>query len=130
MMTNPRLDENTKQLFVKGLGMRSATIIPLVAGDQWIGFVLGLSSKVYQMNEGEVRQIVSLAGQAATVAQSQRLYEAAQSRAQHEQILREVSARITAAADAESVLQIATREIGRALGLETFVYLKKTQTDQ
>jgi K+-sensing histidine kinase KdpD len=76
------------------------------------------------MNENEKRQIMSLAGQAATVAQSQRLYQDAQARAQREQILREVSAKVTAAVDAESVLQTATREIGRALGLETFVYLK------
>lgn len=122
--TDDRVDENSRQLFIEGMGMRSAITTPLVVGDQWIGFVLGLSSSKYYMNENEKRQIMSLAGQAATVAQSQRLYQDAQARAQREQILREVSARVASAVDAESVLQTATREIGRALGLETFIYLK------
>jgi GAF domain-containing protein len=127
---DPRMDENSKRLFVDGLGMRSAIVIPLVTGGQWIGFVLALSTNVYKMTESDIRQTMSLAGQAATVAQSQRLYQEAQSKAQREQILREVSAKVSAAVDAESVLQTATREIGRALGLETFVYLKKSQPDQ
>ncbi|MBE2222743.1 MAG: GAF domain-containing protein [Anaerolineae bacterium] len=122
--TDPRVDENSRRLFVEGMGMRSAITTPLVIGEQWIGFVLGLSSTIYNMNESEKRQIMSLAGQAATVAQSQRLYQDAQARARREQILREVSARVASAVDAEAVLQTATREIGRALGLETFVYLK------
>ncbi len=127
---DPRVDENSRRLFVEGLGLRTAFSVPLVAGDQWIGFVLGLSSVVHPLSESDIRQIMSLAGQAATVAQSQQLYQAAQSRAQREQILREVTARVTAAVDAESVLQTATREIGRALGLETFVYLKNPSKNQ
>lgn len=122
--TDTRVDENSRRLFVEGMGMQAAITTPLVVGDQWIGFVLGLSSTRYNMNENEKRQIMSLAGQAATVAQSQRLYQDAQARAQREQILREVSAKVSSAVDAESVLQTATREIGRALGLETFIYLK------
>lgn len=122
--TDARVDENSRRLFVEGMGMHTAITTPLVVGEQWIGFVLGLSPTPYRMDESEKRQIMSLAGQAATVAQSQRLYQDAQARAQREQILREVSARVSAAVDAESVLQTATREIGRALGLETFVYLK------
>ena len=121
---DPRVPETTKALFVQGLRAHTAITIPLVAGDQWIGYVLGLCSTEFHINANEQRQIISLVGQAATVAQSQRLYEQAQARAQREQILREVSARVSSAVDAESVLQTATREIGRALGLETFVYLK------
>ncbi|PID86864.1 MAG: hypothetical protein CSB13_02325 [Chloroflexi bacterium] len=128
--TEPRIDENSYRLLVEELGLHTAITIPLVSGEQWIGIVLGLSSVASQIGSSDLRQIISLAGQAATMAQSQQLYQAAQSRAQHEQILREVSARVSAAVDAESVLQTATREIGRALGLETFVYLKKTSEEQ
>jgi hypothetical protein len=38
--------------------------------------------------------------------------------------LREISATINTSIDAESVLQTAAREIGRAIGAETYVYLK------
>ena len=122
--TYPDLDENSRQLFVEGMGLRTAITVPMVVGDQWIGFVLGLSSTVYRMNENELRQIISLTGQAATVAQSQRLYREAASRAEREQILRQVSDRVYAAPDAETVLRTAAREIGQALGLETFIYLE------
>lgn len=122
--TDDRMDENTKTLLTNALNMRSAMMVPLVVGNQWLGFVMSLSTKAYTMSENEIRQIISLTGQAATVAQSQRLYLTAQAQVRHQQILREVSAKVAAAVDAESVLQIATREIGRALGLETFVYLK------
>jgi GAF domain-containing protein len=118
------MDENTKMLLTNALNMRSAMMIPLVVANQWLGFVMSLSTKVITMNDTEIRQIISLTGQAATVAQSQRLYQSAQAQARHEQILREVSAKVSAAVDAESVLQTATREIGRVLGLETFIYLK------
>ncbi len=122
--TDTRMDENTRAFLMKGLDMRSAILLPLVVGNQWLGFVMSLSTEIYTFSENEIRQITSLTGQAATVAQSQRLYQTAQAQARHEQILREVSAKVSAAVDAESVLQTATREIGLALGLETFIYLK------
>ena len=125
--TDSRMDENSRSLLMNSLNMRSAMLVPLVVGNQWLGFVMSLSTEAYVMSDTEIRQITSLAGQAATVAQSLRLYQTAQAQARYEQILREVSAKVSAAVDAESVLQTATREIGRALGLETFVYLKKSQ---
>jgi PAS domain S-box-containing protein len=122
--TDLRIDDKLRAIFLEQYKMKSFIVIPLLVGDQWLGFVLGTSYEPYYTSESDIRQIVSLAGQAATVVQSQRLYQAAQSRAQREQILREVSTRVASAVDAESVLQTATREIGRALGLDTFVYLK------
>ncbi len=122
--TFPDLNENSRRLFVEGLGLRTAISVPLVVGEQWLGFVMGLSATVQRINESELRQIISLTSQAATVAQSQRLYQEAASRAEREQILRRVSDRVYAAPDAETVLRTAAREIGQALGLETFIYLE------
>jgi PAS domain S-box-containing protein len=117
-----RLDEEVKTLLIDQK-MHSILAVPLILGDSWLGFVIGSADKPQQLNDDDIRQIVSLAGQAATVAQSQRLYEEAQARAQSEQILREVSAQITSAVDAESILRTAVREIGSSLGLETYIYL-------
>jgi PAS domain S-box-containing protein len=124
ILADPRVDENTRSLFIDILGMRSVLAVPLVAGDQWIGFVLGYSDEPYHILESNLRQITSLAGQAATVIQSQQLYQQARTRAEREQILRQVSDRVYAAPDAENVLRTAAREIGEALGLETFIYLE------
>lgn len=122
--TESRLDEDTRIQLRDGLNTRSVIFVPLVVGSQWLGFVVGLSLKPYHISDNDIRQITSLAGQAATVAQSQRLYQEASSRAEREQILRQISDRVYAAPDAETVLRTAAREIGQALGLETFIYLE------
>ena len=51
------------------------------------------------------------------------LLETTQKAAEREQVMREITATINTSIDAESVLQTAAREIGRALGVETYVYL-------
>lgn len=124
---SPRLDDNARAIIVQGMGMRGLLTVPLIASNQWFGFVLALAKETRAINEADQRQLASLAGQASIVAQTQRLYQVAESRARHEQLLREVGARVSAAVDAESVLRTAAREIGRALGLQTYVYLKPSQ---
>lgn len=115
---------NVQDMF-REANVRSLIVYPLVAGDEWFGVINTENSQpVEVISETDRRQISSLTDQAATVIQSLRLYEAAQEQARHEQMLREVSTKVSAAIDAESVLQTAAREIGRALGLNTFVYLK------
>ena len=123
--SDKRLPETTRTLLRDFLGMNSAIAIPLVAGDLWIGFVLCLATEPKRWTESQLRQIATLANQAATVAQTLRLFEDAQQRAEQEQILRRVSGQVYAALDAEAVLRTAAEEIGRALGLETFVYLEE-----
>jgi PAS domain S-box-containing protein len=120
---DPLLDEETRYNFAELRQMNTAVAIPLVTGDLWIGFVVGLAAESHLFSEGALRQLTSLAGQAATVAQTLRLFSEAQARAEHEQLLRLVSDRVYAAVDAESMLRTAAEEIGRALGMETFVYL-------
>jgi len=66
--TDERLDENTRALFLEGLGLRSLVIFPLVAGEQWIGVFAAQDSAVLEMDEAEVRQITTLVGQAAACA--------------------------------------------------------------
>jgi GAF domain-containing protein len=99
------------------------SFFPLVSGGEWIGLVSGQARRPIYYTPPIIRQITSLVDQAATVAQTQRLFEEANSRAQQEQILRQVSERVDSAVDAESVLRTAVTEVGKALGLEAFIYL-------
>jgi GAF domain-containing protein len=55
------------------------------------------------------------------------LFEQIQARARRERILREVTAKVRGATDADSIMRTAVQEIGRALGRRTFVYLNKDQ---
>ena len=121
--TDERLDENTRALFLEGLGLRSLVIFPLVAGEQWIGVFVAQDSAVLEMDEAEVRQITTLVGQAAAVIQGLRLIEEAQARARREQTLRRITTSARGFVDAETVMRTVVRELGTALGRPTFIRL-------
>ncbi len=119
--------EHLAQLGIEGVGREAESWIgaPLVFGDKVIG-VISLQSYTTPraFNEQSLRMLISIATQAAIAIENARLIEETFARAHQEHLLREVSTRVNAAVDAESVLQTAVREIGRALGLDTYVYLK------
>ncbi len=100
---------------------------PLLFGDSVIG-VIALQSystpRVY--NQQHLNLLLTIASQAAIAIENAKLIEATEQRARQEQILRQVSTRVNAAVDPESILRTAAQEVGRALGLETFVYLTET----
>jgi len=70
-----RLDDSTRDLILKRLGMRSIFFWPLVVGEQWLGLLTGQSSTVTEMDGNEIRQITSLTSQAAIALESRRLFE-------------------------------------------------------
>ncbi len=125
--TDERVDAATRNVLtrLKTVGMG---IFPLVVGRDWLGVASCQSHEPLELTDAAIRQVSSLVDQAATVAQTQRLFEAAQARAQQEQVLRRVSERVYTAVDAESVLRTAVQEVGRVLGLEAFVYLNDRAT--
>ena len=110
-------------------GASSALFFPLVVGDQWFGILTAQSFRPITLSDDEIRQIISLTDQAASVSQTQQLFEQARDRARREQVLREVTARVYAATDAEAVLRTAVREVNRVLGLDTFIYLDENAAD-
>lgn len=126
--TDTELDEAIRVFLIDQLEVSSLAVFPLVIGDQWVGLVMARSIAPQDLTEADIRQISSLVDQAAAVAQTIRLIEETQARAQQEQILRRVSERVYTAVDAESVLRTAVQEVGRVLGLEAFVYLEELAT--
>lgn len=123
--TDTNLDEASRAFLLEELEVSSFVVFPLVVGDQWLGLITARSIAPQDLIDQDVRQISSLVDQAAAVAQTIRLIEETQARAQQEQILRRVSERVYGAVDADSVLRTAVKEVGRVLGLEAFVYLDK-----
>jgi PAS domain S-box-containing protein len=119
VQTDPRLDPETRAM-ISGIG-KSMAFFPLLAGDQWFGLLITAASEVINLAPDALRQVESLVGQAATVIQSIRLYEQAQAAAQRERTLREVTTQVRASIDADTILRTAVRELGQALGRETFV---------
>ncbi|MBE7530346.1 MAG: GAF domain-containing protein [Ardenticatenaceae bacterium] len=126
--TDTEMDEAIRTFLIDQLEISSLAVFPLVIGDQWLGLVMARSIAPQDLTEADTRQINSLVDQAAAVAQTIRLIEETQARAQQEQILRRVSERVYTAVDTESVLRTAVQEVGRVLGLEAFVYLEEPAT--
>lgn len=122
-----QVEKHLSKLGIEGVGKEAESWIgaPLLFGDNVIG-VISLQSYTtpHAYDEQSLRMLASIATQASIAIENARLIEETVARARQEQLLREISARVSAAVDAESVLQTATREIGRALGLDTYVYLK------
>ncbi|PID86863.1 MAG: hypothetical protein CSB13_02320 [Chloroflexi bacterium] len=119
------LGSGAKRL-AKAVGVKSIAIFPLVAGEHWFGILTVQSLANLNLTENDIRQITSLVEQAASVSQTQRLFKQTQSRARHEQLLREVTAKVYAAPDAESVLKTAVKEVNRIMGVDSFVYLDQS----
>jgi K+-sensing histidine kinase KdpD len=65
----------------------------------------------------QIALLEALADQIGTALESARLYQEAQRRAARERLTSEVTARVRASLDIETVLRNATREIAHALGL-------------
>jgi GAF domain-containing protein len=98
---------------------------PLILGDRVLGMI-GLESyttpRLY--NEQHLNLLTAVANQAAIAIESTRLLQSTVALAEEEQILRQITTRVSAAIDAESILRTAAEEIGRALGLEGYVSLE------
>ena len=122
--TSQEVDERTRATF-KYLGVRSAAVLPISTGGRLLGWLLLETTAAPRRFALEaVRPYVALAGQAAVALESQRLLEETERRARREQIIREITAKMRAAADLDTILSTTVRELNTALGTaRTFVHL-------
>ena len=98
--------------------------VPMMTGDRVAGVMAVQNFRRESAYDDHHRDLLStVANQAAIAIDNARLFEQAQSRARHEQLLREISARVRSSVDVDSVMRTAAQEVGRALGRQTFVYL-------
>jgi GAF domain-containing protein len=110
------------------IGARSQSWMgaPLVVGDHVLGVVaLQSFSTPHLYGEYQLELLTAIASGAAIALENIHLLQQVQSRARQEQILREVTARVYTAVDAESILRTAAQELNLHLGLETFIYLEE-----
>jgi GAF domain-containing protein len=102
--------------------------VPMVVGDRAVGVIAMQSFQGrHTYDEHDLDLFTAVASSAAISLEGIRLLQQVQSRARQEQILREVTARVHTAIDAEAIMRTAAQEINRRLGLETFVYLDSDQ---
>jgi len=109
-----RIDGASLQ-FVKQQNIRSAAVLPLYVGTKQIGAVVLVAGEPYNFSPEEIRLFTAMAPQIATVVENRRQYEMAQKQAKRESMLNIINQKIQSATSVEEVLQIAARELGRAL---------------
>ena len=131
IVNDPQNDDLTAPIhhLMREQGIEQIVVIPMLAGNEVIGTLgIDLLTKERRFSLEELRLAETLVFQAATAVQNVRLFEQVQARARQEQILRQVSDRVYAAPDAESVLKTAAQEISRILGVEAIAYLGEAST--
>jgi len=121
-----RFDEHSRQYFTEVLKAKGVITLPLVIGGRSIGGFVALTDKPLEINEDEIRQITSLADQAASTIQNMRLYEQTQKRAQREQALRQITEAVRGSTDPATIMRTAVQELGTALGRRTQIRFEQT----
>jgi PAS domain S-box-containing protein len=102
---------------------RSELAVPMIVGKQLIGVLDVQAAETNRFTQEDAYIQTTLAAQVAISLENARLLEQAQTRAQREQILREVTAQIRGSVDVNAIMRTAAREIGRVLDRQTFIYL-------
>src|SRR6185436_7160468 len=107
---------------VEDVGIRSMVVAPMVAGAEVFGALGTFSERADAFSEAQIRLVRALADHAAASMANARLIEALDSsrrelakRADIERSLREIGARISAAADFQAVLQLSVDEAARLM---------------
>ena len=104
-MPNPLLPDTASELSV-----------PLVIGDQLLGVLDVQSDQVDNFTDADVSIKTTLASQVAVALQNVRTYTRTQQQAEHETLINLINQQIQSTTDIEAALQVAVRELGRALG--------------
>jgi GAF domain-containing protein len=95
---------------------RSEMAIPMVAGGRALGVLDVQAAEVDRFTDEDISIMTTLASQVAVALQNARTYAQTQQLADQEAMINLISQRIQSTTSVEDALQVAIRELGRALG--------------
>jgi GAF domain-containing protein/HAMP domain-containing protein len=114
-----RIDDNipdsARQVFEE-TGVRSLANIPLRSGEKVIGQVVALRTVPGRFTDATMRFYEAWSDQVAVALERARLADQTQRRAEHEQIIRQISDRMQQATDIDMLMRIAVDELHKELG--------------
>jgi GAF domain-containing protein len=115
--TDERLNEPTHDLMaISGVG--SFAIVPLAAGQHWLGALIIGRDTPSRFDEGLIHAWWTLAGQAAAIIHNVRLYQETQKRLREFALLLDTSTAASASLDVDTVLQLTTEQIATTLKVD------------
>lgn len=129
--SKPELMKAAHQTSSPSIEKTSATIaIPIKLRGQTIGMLdIRAKNGQRQWKQDEITMLEAAAERAALALENARLIESAQRRAARERAIGDISTRIGAVSNLESILQTAVEELGRKIGGATEVSLEINPTD-
>ncbi|MDX1613705.1 MAG: GAF domain-containing protein [Candidatus Promineifilaceae bacterium] len=95
---------------------RSEVAVPISIGDQVLGVLDVQDDEVNGLQQQDADLLLSIANQVAIALQNAGSVQQLQRQAQHRARINEINRKIQSAPDVDSAMQIAVRELGRAVG--------------
>ncbi len=124
---DPELEAHEKEQLQKE-GVSAAVTVPLLTSAGILGVLSVKSTQPSRLfAEQEISLLQTLADQATIAFERMRLLDETSKKAQHEQTLREIAAKVRGSADVDVVLRTAVEEVGKVLGRQAYVYLQDSE---
>jgi GAF domain-containing protein len=127
----PVLMSSDTESYLEALGLeardrlpKSWLGVPMLLGNEVTGVIAVqnyIQENVY--NNHSLDLLIAVASQAAVAIDNARRFQATQTRARHEEILRRVTTQVHGTSDPDAILRTAVREVSDALGKPAFVKL-------